>query len=354
MVQSILQYFLCLTKGRRVKVKRIFNNKFIWVSCFVILLTIMGMFFFNNSSEEDDMVTVTDPNTFTYEISDKYLAVFSRLAYTMKVGEWQQLADYKSDYDKQIIRMRNKSLITEEQFNDLSSSWSVHNIFYDPNYSFEAISFYNRSKNIMVLSYRGTEMGDKLDLGIDLFQVFMGKNTVAANLAKEAFEETYGELLDKKKRNIKFIVTGHSLGGALAQEVALQYFDNKAVYQEIADMELVTFNSPGIANNRTDTYEVQEIANHFKYYITSKTIKEKRLDPISSFNYNELYFVKDENVNIISLDEKQPTQTIGQFLVKNNLTKKQLTAKKNVIPFFLNPADMKSIHNISEIVKYME
>jgi putative lipase involved disintegration of autophagic bodies len=164
-----------------------------------------------------------------------------------------------------------------------------------------SILLYSKEKKELVLSIRGTKVTNSGDLQADVH--------ILMNKLKE--NDRYKSILSKaheiaqSKNGWKFILVGHSLGGALAIEIAeeiIKYVDNIYVY------------NPGFSLGQALESVTKQIFN--KIGIKSKAIRiEKELrrkltiyqsgaDPISLLSYStgKNKYVKPKSWNTHTLD----------------------------------------------------
>lgn len=89
----------------------------------------------------------------------------------------------------------------------------------------------NKETNEVVIVYRGTEISSPKDIGADI-KMGLGQMPAQAHRALKIYE-----MVKQQYPNSKIILTGHSLGGSLAQIVGA-----------LNDVETVTFNAYGTKN----------------------------------------------------------------------------------------------------------
>jgi len=113
--------------------------------------------------------------------------------------------------------------------------WWLHpNYLDDPITGFQAHVFHNETTEEVVLAFGGTRLTDVGDLSAD---IMIGNNQLPHQFynAKRLYDEV-DRIFGKIRKQAKFSFAGHSLGGALAQYMAI---DEKGC-------PAVTFGAPGI------------------------------------------------------------------------------------------------------------
>lgn len=127
--------------------------------------------------------------------------------------------------------------------------------FNDSDTGTQAFLAVNTRKKYVVLAFRGTEIKERKDVGVDVQAQKISAKTVEGAMLKihKGFNDAYLKIhtdieksLLSKLNDQPLYITGHSLGGALAT-VAAKLLDNKKVFRDqIA--ACYTFGSPRVGN----------------------------------------------------------------------------------------------------------
>ncbi|SFX62374.1 Protein of unknown function [Thermoactinomyces sp. DSM 45891] len=141
-----------------------------------------------------------------------------------------ELADRKTT-DQQMAIMSQLAyedgLTTTDVQDRLGADWQLGPKMDTPN-SMQGVMFYNEKTKEVIIAYRGTQEGK--DLFTDLVLVYSYINPQTGPAIKFAEQV----MNDPQFAGYKISATGHSLGGNLANKVAMKYF-----------IPTVTFNAPG-------------------------------------------------------------------------------------------------------------
>lgn len=164
-----------------------------------------------------------------------------------------------------------------------------------------SILLFNKEKKELVLSIRGTKISNSNDINADVH--------ILMNKLKE--NERYKSVLSKAKQivesknNWRFVIVGHSLGGALALEIAeeiIKYVDNIYIYnpafsvgQALESVSKQIFNKIGI---KSKAIRIE------KELRRKLTIYQSGIDPISLLSYStgKNKYVKPKSWNTHTLD----------------------------------------------------
>eukprot|EP00698_Gefionella_okellyi_P006550 TRINITY_DN15881_c0_g1_i1.p1 TRINITY_DN15881_c0_g1~~TRINITY_DN15881_c0_g1_i1.p1 ORF type:complete len:301 (+),score=55.55 TRINITY_DN15881_c0_g1_i1:124-903(+) len=148
-------------------------------------------------------------------------------------------------------------------------SWSCGNACDSlPNFSFsgdfesEQLYVYfgvDSSLNALVIAFRGTMPEDILDWCDDLDAIHTSYPAVSGGIVAEGFWDSYQTLLPGISSSVSsllqqysnVLITGHSLGGALAALMGLDYF---AANNQASGVTLITFGQPRVGNNAVATF----------------------------------------------------------------------------------------------------
>lgn len=175
---------------------------------------------------------------YTYEFLSKEVAY--------KAGYWKAGSILKETYK-------------DTKFEQLAGNYVVNKVFDDSKTGFYALGLTsNTSAPVLVL--RGTEPTVKDGLAD------FNSESVGFDQYQNNNNEILGWLAEVSKNGIVPDLTGHSLGGALAQDFAADA-TNKG--QKLGN--IITFNSPGIAASTADKFKTDN-ASRVKHYIVSGDI----------------------------------------------------------------------------------
>ncbi|MDO4575003.1 MAG: fibronectin type III domain-containing protein [Planctomycetia bacterium] len=170
----------------------------------------------------------------TSSVVENVTATPTQYAYTEELA---MLAYTLEDYSSYITEGSNLSLLVSEQFPD-GIPFTLDKIFVDKNTDFDAYALTPNNNNYpSILVFRGTY--DELDFIEDLNPNGIGINQYQAN-------KTTIHNWMKKQNGV--ILTGHSMGGAMAQLFASEYTSTNL-------QGVITFNSPGICQELASTFE---------------------------------------------------------------------------------------------------
>lgn len=134
-----------------------------------------------------------------------------------------------------------------------------------------------------IISFRGTE--ELKDLGSDLHPFGVGYNQFSGD--KDTIQKWV-------EHNPGITLTGHSLGGALAQFAAVQFPDSVG--------EVVTFNSPGLSGAQLTEGEYQDFQANHPHIKTSHYVVEGDLVSFggSRFIPGDVYMIQQPNGSAVS------------------------------------------------------
>lgn len=254
------------------------------------------------------------------EVSARELAMFASIAY----ADIEKISGKNYSYDSETtnLRFESKEMFTDDDlksltsstvllgFLDMSGSGEVENtydyLFYKTgasmkeldgwelmNYSkiktldrvdnmalFTGMTF--RKGNNIVIAFRGTDFDDIGDWAQDLFGYGIAGDTVHQSVAEQYAIQIARKAI-KADANAKIYVTGHSLGGFLAQiggAALLDTVDTKDHVEEIA-----YFNGMGLHFFSGFENKINEIKNLFNVDLfNAKEIKEFKSKILNNFD----------------------------------------------------------------------
>lgn len=180
---------------------------------------------------------------FSPKINKEYLEL-SRIAYGGEL--YFKLKNYKIkniDLSNTKIKKVLDIALTKQKNNDFYS-------YKNEESGFSANVYENIKNKNIVIAFRGTE---RIYLGENTFDVFtLAKDILTdinliAGVYDRQFEDAFElyNCVKQENRNAKIILTGHSLGGALAQIVASKVFSLTSNSRKQIKLETYTYNAPG-------------------------------------------------------------------------------------------------------------
>lgn len=176
---------------------------------------------------------------------------------------------------------------------------------YDPKTGTSGTAFRNKDTGEVILAYTGTNLSFRpevfKDVGTDVYEVI----TAGGDHYKPAYE-FYERVRAKYGNNI--VLTGHSLGGNIAQRVALEYNVQKTVVYNSAPLYLKEIPKESVSYDKEalkvegrrrikEGYEEQEKIKELEKKYTGETIRiRSESDPVSGIGGKNLgiqYTVKN-------------------------------------------------------------
>ena len=188
---------------------------------------------------------------------------------------------------------------------------------YDPKTGTSGTAFRNKDTGEIILAFTGTNFSEFFkDFGTDLYEV----NSPGVEHCIPAFE-FYERVRAKYGNNI--VLTGHSLGGSIAQRVALEYNVQKTIVYNSAP--IYVSDPRGIGLSSEELLRIDELEKKY----TGETIRiRSELDVLRPLNGKYLgieYNVKDGGIHfMISLLDSEVAMTeiekIARHMNKNVVT----------------------------------
>ena len=197
-------------------------------------------------SDGDGLLDNEDDNKKQWYVTDRDAIFFMNLAY------------YDEQYINKVLDHKNPfpSLFLKEQeykmmHNELAPFWKLKKSYHSTNgmdaFLFETKSdlAYLKDNTVQMLAIRGTNPSEMNDLTADL--VLFGGNKPAQ---ADDIRKVVGELA--KDSNItNLYMTGHSLGGYLAQIAAVEAYQKYPKFYNQVLKKVTTFNAPKVITSRT-------------------------------------------------------------------------------------------------------
>ena len=200
-------------------------------------------------SDGDGLLDNEDDNKTKWYMTDRDAVLFMELSYR------------NDDYIKKILDHKNlfPYLYLERQeykmmHNELAPFWKMKKSYHTDN-GMDAVLFetksdfpYLKDGSVQMLAIRGTKLynsTDVNDLTNDLV-LFGGNQPTQVNDIRKVIEE-----LAKDSSVTNLYITGHSLGGYLAQIAAVEAYQKYPTFYENVLKKVTTFNAPKIITSRT-------------------------------------------------------------------------------------------------------
>ena len=200
-------------------------------------------------SDGDGLLDNEDDNKTKWYMTDRDAVLFMELSYR------------NDDYIKKILDHKNlfPYLYLERQeykmmHNELAPFWKMKKSYHTDN-GMDAVLFetksdllYLKDGSVQMLAIRGTKLYTSSDIN-DLtndFVLFGGNQPTQVNDIRKVIEE-----LAKDSSITNLYITGHSLGGYLAQIAAVEAYQKYPTFYENVLKKVTTFNAPKIITSRT-------------------------------------------------------------------------------------------------------
>ena len=197
-------------------------------------------------SDGDGLLDNEDDNKTKWYMTDRDTVLFMELSYR------------NDEYIKKILDHKNlfPYLYRERQeykmmHNELAPFWKLKKSFHTDN-GLDAVLFetksdfpYLKNGTVQMLAIRGTNSNEINDLTNDLV-LFGGNQPTQVNDIRKVIGE-----LAKDSSVTNLYITGHSLGGYLAQIAAVEAYQRYPLFYENVLKKVTTFNAPKIITSRT-------------------------------------------------------------------------------------------------------
>lgn len=200
-------------------------------------------------SDGDGLLDNEDDHKKQWYVTDRDAVLFMELSYR------------NDDYIKKILDHKNRFpyLYLERQeykmmHNELAPFWKMKKSYHTDN-GMDAVLFetksdlpYLKDGSVQMLAIRGTKLYTSSDIN-DLtndFVLFGGNQPKQVNDIRKVIEE-----LAKDSSITNLYITGHSLGGYLAQIAAVEAYQKYPTFYENVLKKVTTFNAPKIITSRT-------------------------------------------------------------------------------------------------------
>lgn len=189
------------------------------------------------------------------DLSDPACFYKETIRLTLTNPDLQKESGFKK-FSCELEKLSWKENFIENFLSDLEG-WSIYLAKGDKGPFWKTMGFwavaYKKDNNI-VISFRGTD--DLSSISYDFAAVLLQTDiNTQTNHAKKFLKSVYDKIQNEKVTDpINVILTGHSLGGYIAQRITLDIYDGKingysAEGTKMKLSETVTFNAPGFKKN---------------------------------------------------------------------------------------------------------
>ena len=197
-------------------------------------------------SDGDGLADGEDDNKKQWYVTDRDALLFMELSY--RDDDYiEKILDHKNPFPSLYLNRQEYKMM----HNELAPFWKMKKAYHTASgldaYLFETKSDlpYLKDHTVQMLSIRGTRLNDAKDLRTDL--TLLGGNKPAQaddirNVVKELAQ-------DSSITNL--YMTGHSLGGYLAQIAAVEAYQKYPTFYNNVLKKVTTFNAPKVITSRT-------------------------------------------------------------------------------------------------------
>ena len=197
-------------------------------------------------SDGDGLRDNEDDNKKQWYITDRDAIFFMNLAYQDETSI-NKVLDHSKPYPSLFLKEQEFKMM----HNELAPFWKLKKSYHTTSgmdaFLFETKSdlAYLKDNTVQMLAIRGTNPDDMKDLTTDL--VLFGGNKPAQ---ADDIRKVVGELA-KDSSITNLYMTGHSLGGYLAQIAAVEAYQKYPKFYEQVLKKITTFNAPKVITSRT-------------------------------------------------------------------------------------------------------
>ena len=176
------------------------------------------------------MSIVLEENKNTSSLNPSFFALFAKACYLKNINDESlpkynyagvALTEWNKIFNQEVSGWEVITEIANIGDDGVSSDWA----------GFQAVAYKNTSTKEIIIAYRGTD--SLLDAIYSDAQIAFNLTPQQVNPAIQFYDDIYNNF---KEEGYTISITGHSLGGALAQYVAAQ-----------KQVSAVTFNAPGVS-----------------------------------------------------------------------------------------------------------
>ena len=197
-------------------------------------------------SDGDGLLDNEDDNKTKWYMTDRDAVLFMELSY--RNDEYiKKILDHKNLFPYLYLERQEYKMM----HNELAPFWKMKKSYHTDN-GLDAVLFetksdfpYLKNGTVQMLAIRGTNSNEINDLTNDLV-LFGGNQPTQVNDIRKVIEELAN---DSSVTNL--YITGHSLGGYLAQIAAVEAYQKYPLFYENVLKKVTTFNAPKIITSRT-------------------------------------------------------------------------------------------------------
>ena len=196
-------------------------------------------------TDGDGLTDKDDPKPLEWDMGARDLAIASALSYGLPVG---------SDVAKAFANDPEYAELAKE-----FEGWTVEDQLHIAHNGFDAMALKNGKE--VIIAFRGTEITSFDDITTDLFDVGTGLGI------QSPYARAYAKTIAARYPNAQIHLTGHSLGGYLAQHAGAELLQDGRYGQQV--ISVTTFNAPGIGwINSPLGYDVLKASGRVIHYET--------------------------------------------------------------------------------------
>ena len=197
-------------------------------------------------SDGDGLADGEDDNKKQWYVTDRDSLLFMELAYRND-DYIDKILDHKNPFPSLYLDRQEYKMM----HNELAPFWKMKKAYHTASgldaYLFETKSDlpYLKDHTVQMLSIRGTRLNDAKDLSTD-FVLFGGNKPAQADDIRNVVKE-----LAQDSSITNLYMTGHSLGGYLAQIAAVEAYQKYPTFYNNVLKKVTTFSAPKVITSRT-------------------------------------------------------------------------------------------------------
>lgn len=269
------------------------------------------------------------------EVSDRDLLIFSTLSY---------YSNTKNNLQGEINaakKAKELPISVKEEKNVLGLWKKLY--FLSEAVGFSATAYYNDRDNVVVLAYKGTTIPDGFDMSDDLDTYFKKQNfqaRLATNFVRVIFSKAYNGEFEKyglkgtEAPSLKVYITGHSLGGFLAQKAGVDFvqgidFGTKKGIKKTSNKNIAkvrTFNALGFGDPSKLSKSEQD-----NYITVNQWLRNKRGEYLALIiNYT----IKGELADVANKVTKKVKLGYVKYYSNSQTEKMNMIQKHKLVNFY--------------------